>query len=335
MRAVLATGCVLSLVGLLVAGTQTIDGINIDAGNWGVSAAAIQDTDTQFGDYPTNVSYPNGNELDQMFVDADSDNIYIGLAGNHGDDNSVIVFIDVDPNNGPGGVLDLVDDPMNPSCVQGQAPIVLAMLSGTTFDPGFAPDYGLSMSVGKFPGQSDSQLVFAADLQNLNNPSEVEVLGIGVVLDDGSGTGLLTGDQGVSIAMSYANQNGVVGWSDPDMDGFDITDPNKPATATAGIEISIPRSLIGVTGAQDIRVFALLTNNVQGTTGPINDPNDPNDDQKAGPCGRFGFASNQALPGLGGVGNLATFTPGGPFLIDFSGAQGPGTQYVTVSIPAP
>lgn len=319
MRRILATACVLSLAGLLVAGTQVIDGIDITPTNWG-AAVAIQDTKTAFGD--------NSNELDQMFFDADANNIYIGLTGNLADLNALHVYIDTDPNDSnPGGVLNSDDG----TCPQLVRAVVEAMMSGTTFDPGFDPDYALSATVGKFPGQSDTLLVYACDLLTLDGSFANEVLGIGAA---GSGNGLLTGSQGVRIAIDNSNTLGVAGF-DPNNP---LADPNSAVSATTGIEISIPKSLIGVSSGQTLRLFAFITNEASDTNGPGNvcpDPNDPNFliPQTPGPCGRYGFASNQALPGLQGNNNLATFTPGGCFMIDFSGGQGPGTQYVTVTIP--
>jgi hypothetical protein len=321
MRKIFATTCVLSVAGLLMAGTQVIDGVGITSANWG-AALATQDTKTQFGD--------NENELNQMFVDADSSNIFIGLSGNLSDQNALHVYIDTDPSDlNPGGSLSSDDG----SCTQLSRAVVEAMMGNTLFDAGFDPDYAISATVGKFPGQSDTQLVYACDMLALDGSFANEVLGIGAV---GTGNGLLTGAQGVEIAMDNSNAAGVVGFDPNDP----LTDPNAPATANTGIEIAIPRSLIGVTGAQDIRVFAFITNDATGG-GPGNvcpDPNDPNGPmipQTPGPCNRYGFASNQALPGLAGNGNLASFTPGGCNTIDFVGPQGPGDQFVTVSIPAP
>lgn len=320
MRKFIATTCVLSLAGLLMASTQVIDGAGITSANWGGSYA-VQDTKTAFGD--------NENELDQMFLDADSDNIYIGLSGNLSDLNCLHVYIDTDPSDmNPGGTLSSDDG----SCTQLVRAVVEAMMGNTQFDAGFDPDFAISATVGKFPGQSDTQLVYACDMLQLDGSYANEVLGIGA---EGSGNGLLTGDQGVEIALDNSNTAGVVAF-DPNNP---TSDPNAAMTATTGVELSIPRSLIGVTGAQDIRLFAFITNEATGGS-PGNicpDPNDPNLllPQDPGPCGRYGYASNQGLPGLGGNDNLATFTPAGCYTIDFSGGQGPGDQFVTYSVPAP
>ena len=202
------------------------------------------------------------------------------------------------------------------------------MASGTQFDDNFDPDWGINVSVGKFPGQSDTLLVFAADLLDLNTNTPT-VLGVGAV---DTGNGLLTGSSGVQIALDNSNTAGIVDY-DPNNPA---PDPNEAPSATTGIEIAIPKALIGISTPQDIRVAALITNNVQDTSGPQNcpDPNDPNTlvGQEAGPCDRFGFSSNQAMPGVGGVGNLGTFTPGGCFRIDFLN-NAPGDQHALISLP--
>ena len=178
-RFIAASACVLTASALLVvAGTPIIDG-DITDGTYG-AAIADQNTGTQFGN--------NQNELNQLFVDSDNDNVYIAISGNIADNNALTVWIDTDPAAGPGGVLNTDDG----TCTQLVRPVIQAMASGTQFDDDFAPDYGISVSVGKFPGQSDSLLVFAADLLNLNDNSNT-VLGVGAV---DTGNGLLTGGIG-------------------------------------------------------------------------------------------------------------------------------------------
>ncbi len=314
-RFLAASFCVLSASALLVvAGTPTLDG-DITDGTYGASVAD-QNTRTGFGD--------NENELNQMFVDSDATNVYIGITGNIADNNAFHLWIDTNPNEVPGGVLATDDG----SCPQLVRPVIQAMLSGTQFDDFFEPEYGLSVSVGKFPGQSDTLLVFAADLLDLDTNVNT-ILGVGAV---DTGNGLLTGDSGVQIAIDNSNTAGVVGF-DPNNPA---PDPNEINSATTGIEIAIPKALLGISTPQDISLAAFITNNAQDTGGPgavCPDPNDPNllIPQEAGPCGRFGFASNQSLPGLAGFDNIATFTPGGCFRVDFTAAT--GNQWVLVTLP--
>ncbi len=297
------------LTGILLIGAMsaaalaqpTIDGLQIDTGHWGASFD-IQDTNTGFGD--------NYNELDQLFYTYDGDNIYVGIPGNLADNNALSIFFDTDFISG-SHPLDTAPDP-NVPCV-GHYPRILRYFQGAAIDPTavFAPDYALTISVGKFPGQSDTQLVYACDLTNLNT-GEVTVLGIGAA---GTGNGLLTGDSGAEIAIDNSNADGVGAW-DPNFP-TPADSGDDPATATSGIEIAIPRALLGLTQAQDFYFFAYITNNAQS------------DEGIGGPCGRAAYGSNQALPGLAGWGNMMAFN-GDTVVLDIS--ANPGPAYITLSV---
>lgn len=313
MRSILTvTGLLAAACGAAWALSPTIDGSSISAANWG-AGLVVQDTNTQFG--------VNSNEMDQLFVTSDANNIYIGITGNIADNNAIALFFDTvaqAPN--PAGEI-ITTTNVGMPCPAGPVPTLIQMYSGTKFDPGFNPEYALLLSVGTFPGQSLQQLVFTADLVNIPALT-TNVLGIGAI---GTGNGNLTGNSGAAVAIDNSNVAGVNGWCDRA-----LPDPNNPincagrnadpvaaAAVTTGVEIKLPKSLLNISGATTIRVFAMLTNNAQGGG--------------AGPCGREGYASNQALPGLTGFGNLASFNPNGPFLLDFTIPA--GNQFVTVAIP--
>jgi hypothetical protein len=303
MRAFVVTCSLLSLAGAALASTPTIDGKNITAGaQWG-TAVAVQDTNTRFGD--------NQNELNQMFITSDSANVYIGLSGNIADNNGLTLWIDTNAGTGsttvstePGG-----------GC-PGSIATLMRMFDGTVFDTGFTPDYCLLASVGKFPGQSDTLLVMAANLTTLS-PLGDNTLGLGAITDPTDGT--LTGTSGIRIAVDNSNTQGVGDWFTPGGETPGQTGAD-PTTATTGIEIAIPRSLLGLTGATptNVRFFAYVSNNAQGG-GP-------------GVCNRQGYGSNQGLPGLAGSDNLAEFY-GPADKLDFSLV--PNNQFVQVVIPAP
>lgn len=296
-----------------LATTPTIDGLAIPS-EFASAAAAVQDTNTQFGD--------NENELDQMFVTSDATNLYIGLTGNLSDNNALTIFIQTTPLGDTGAVLDT--NPPGPC--PGDNPTILRMFSGTTLDDGsdpdagdgFNPNWALTVSVGKFPGHSDYQLVMACDLTDLTTNTTTS-LGIGAVTSRPGqptppGSGLLTGNSGVKIAIDNRNGLGVGDWN-----AAPAPAPGDAESADSGIEIAIPRGLLGLAPNTNVTLFSFITNNAQG--GGV------------GPCNRAGYASNQALPGLGGNGNLANFDTVNPPLLDFSGPQGPGTQFVTVLVP--
>lgn len=298
MRKFAVTLFSLSVVGFVWAATQSIDGLNISQGTWGVAPVAVQDTNTRFGN--------NFNELNQLFVDADSTNVYIGIPGNIADNNALTIFIDT--ASGGNAVLNTEPGGLCP----GSVPTLLRMWHNSTLD--FAPEYALTISVGIFPGQSTSQLVYAADLTNVLTKANTP-LGIGAV---NTGNGLLTGSTGAQIAIDNSNIDGIGDWSDPNQV---CADPNAPATANTGYEIAIPRSLLGLNGpgSQNASFFAYISNNGQDTFDGV--------------CfGRTAFGSNQALPGLQCADNLGQFS-GVSKLLNFTTIG--GTQAVTVSIPAP
>ncbi|MCA9244088.1 MAG: hypothetical protein KDA32_09050 [Phycisphaerales bacterium] len=297
----------------------TIDGLNIGAPDW-TNSISLQDTNTRFG---------NGqNELNQMYVESDSDNIYIGIPGNLADNNAMTIFFDVS-SGGVASASTLATNDPNIPCRAGGLPTLLRVMDTTQLDGTF--DYSLLVSVGKFPGQSDIQLVLASDITNLNT-GENTPLGIGLLGND-SGTGvsgtLTTTDvTGARIAINNANAAGVVDWCfDPDdpNDPNDffcdtrIADPNEAASATIGIEIVVPRDLIGLDtpSATTVGIFAWLTNNAQ-------------DGDAGTPCDRRGYSSNQSLPGMMGADNLGPFR-GSAEPKDFTSV--PGLQYVTTLIP--
>jgi hypothetical protein len=298
MRKLLALTGLTTVAGMAIA-AQTIDGLNITADDWGVFSVATQDTNTRFGN--------NFNELCRLFIDSDSQNVYVGIPGNLTDNNALTIFIDT---NGATGSAVLNTDPNGPC--PGSVPTLLRHYDGSTLD--FTPNFSLLMSVGIFPGQSTSQLVFAADLTNLQTLQN-NSLGIGAV---NSGNGLLTGNSGVQIAIDTTNTLGVGEW-DPNFP-TPADSGDDPNSATTGYEIAIPRSLLGLTGPSPTTVsfFAYISNNGQ--------------DFGNGACQRRAFGSNQGLPGVAGSDNLGDFDGFGTFL-NFPGV--PGAQVVTVNISTP
>ncbi|MCK4872661.1 MAG: hypothetical protein KAS72_08040 [Phycisphaerales bacterium] len=299
MKLALGSAALLVLAGPAAA-VPTIDGQNIPTEF--PAPVATQDTNTQFGN--------NYNELNQLFIDADSDNIYVGITGNLADNNAIVLFIDTTPFAG-SNILNT--DPGGPC--PGDIPTLIRMYSGTTMETGFSPNYTLLVSVGTFPGQTLSELVMACDLTDLDAMTNTP-LGLGLI-NSGSGVLSTTAVTGVEVALDNSNVNGVGEWSEggetPAQTGDDPTD------ATTGFEIAIPRDLLGLTSVAPVEVsfFVFLTNNAQGGG--------------SGPCDREGYASNQGLPGIGGWGNLASFSPTGAWQLDFDAA--PNVNYVPVIIP--
>lgn len=306
MRQIFAPLAAIGVAGAALAVPPVVDGENIPTEY--PAALATQDTNTRFGN--------NFNELNQIFVHWESTDGYVGLTGNIADNNMLFLYIDTTPANNPAG--EVLNSENGGGC-PGNLPTALRAASGTRFDAGFDPDYVLTISVGKFPGHSDWQLVAACDLTNLNTLA-VTPLGVGALE---SGNGILTGATGAQVSINNDNFGGVTDWCDPAFPPFcgrTVAETgSNPAEVTSGIEIKLPRALLGnPANGSSVNFFAFITNNAYNGGG-------------TGPCGYGGYASNQALPGLGGNDNLATFHPGSA--IDFSGPQGPGTQFVTSVIP--
>lgn len=304
MKKFLFAGCVLAVALSAYAATQVIDGQSIDAATWGTAASAAQDTNTQFGD--------NFNELNTMFLDSDTSNIYIGLTGNISDGftagNVMVLFLDTDAGTGsstittePGGAC--------PSFI----PRAARYYNGATFDAGFTPDYVMTCAIGIFPGQS-TQLIYSVDLTNINALTNVRA-GLGTI---GTGNGTLTGTSGIEMALNNTNINGVGGWFSPGGETPAQTgaDPN---TSTTGWEIKIPKSQLGISGSSTIRAFAFITNGANDDSGAFN-----------GVCNRHTYASNQGLPGLGGAANLAQFN-GGTITLNFAAIA--GNQFAEKTLP--
>lgn len=265
-----------------LAGTPTIDGANIPTEF--PAAVATQDTNTQFGN--------NENELNQLFIDGDASNVYIGLTGNIADNNALTIWLDTDLasesnvlSSEPGG-----------DCPGPAAATLVRVLDNTVLPTNFSPEYVLSISVGAFPGQATSQdlLVFASDLFNIDTATNTS-LGLGIA-QNGPASGALSGTSGIQIAVNNSNTLGVGDFGAGATPGDTGDDP---ASAVSGIEIAIPRALVGIGSGQQVRILCWITNNAQ-------------DGNPTGPCFRGGFSSNQLLPGVGGVGNLASFDPANP-----------------------
>jgi hypothetical protein len=301
MRSLFLTFAAVSLAGLALADPPVIDGIEIDAAHWNGPAVAIQDTNTHFGD--------NFNELDQMFVDSDDDNIYIGLTGNLWDNNALTIFLDVDDMAGNNPLS--IQPPPEIPCV-GEFPRLLRYYHGTTLDAGFTPDYGLTISVGIFPGQSGGQFVYACDLTDLNT-LDVTILGLGAA---DTGDGSLTQNMGIEVALDNSNTGGVGNWDEGATPG---DTGNDPTDATTGIEVLIPRGMIGLDQQTptEIRIFPFISDNATGTENP-------------GACGLRAWGSNQGLNGFAGADNLGLFN-GADTTLDFTAVA--NVNYVAVVIP--
>ena len=283
----------LSLAMVPMAGAQVVfDGtLNFAPnGEWSnVKGQAVQDNYTGVLD-PLDAQFiQEGSELNQLFVKADANCLYLGITGNlEKNGNAILVFFEVGAN-GQNILTDIFgggDDPNtqeenDPFGLSGP-PFALQSMEHDQFDANFAPNYALHLDAAGGTGFVNwYELLDPAGATVTDPNSGDEVRGIrtyrgAIGINNGDNT-LEGGDPGtppLSIAFDDTNVAGVT----PDSAA-------NAATATTGLEACIPLAHLGI-GAlpATIRVQAII---VSGG----------------------GFVSNQSLPGLqAGTGNLGNGT---------------------------
>lgn len=320
-RGLRLTAMLLAVPGALAA--VDIDGRNIPSDFANGSLLATQRFQTQFGDDTDQGQFGGGSELDQLFVDNDADNLYIGLTGNlQNSGNAIVIFIDVngpslgqpvlvtkDFNNDPVPGLRDPNAPENlifglPRYLAG-SPDFCAGLNGLAFDAGFAPDFALGFSGGS-PLGSQTRSYYLVNWTTLDptggEGSTNEVAGMmtaGIANASGPngtlGSFLATSNLGIRGAADNSNDVGVEG-------GSIVTE--NAATATKGFEFSIPLSLLGLGQGDTVCLFALV-------------------------CGDNGYLSNQFLPTDTDDPDLLNLACG-PFDLSFL----PGDQHACYQISA-
>lgn len=266
---------------------QTIDGTR-DA-IYG-SPLVVQNTPTGFGDSNLGqIDYANGSELDAAYayVDMMGQTLYLFLAGNlESNFNKLEIFFDTvaggqnrlrGDNAGVdfGGLNRMGDDGSG---------------NGLTFDTGFEADYWIGITGGGSPYALYAN--WAQLLTSGGGPGDY--LGTTGAASDGTLTGG-SNPYGIRVTINNSNTGGVTS---------STADPLAAAAVTTGVELAIPFSAIGVTGATVIKISAFIN-------GSGHD-----------------FLSNQVLGGVGGLGNL-----GDPRYVNFANID--GDQFFTVVVPEP
>ncbi|MFN7016224.1 MAG: hypothetical protein ACK4P5_03535 [Fimbriimonadales bacterium] len=286
-RPMMVLGAILAMAALSHA---QVDGRNIPSKY--PAPLASQTNYTGFGDRLETHNW--GSELNQLFVKCVNGVLYIAVTGNlEGNGNAIHFYIDT--GRSQSNTFTLTTGCINCS-VQG--------MSGVVFDHN--PDYALG--VNRFDdGQGNDNIYI--DLHDLVNNQSTYLGAVAV----GQGEGSV--DQGVKAGFDNSNVQGVT--SDPNNIG-------DPATATTGLEVAIPLSVLGnPTGP--IRILAVLTGGAD-----LGDP-----------C-RGTYLSNQSLPALN-IGNTSlqypnpawARCPDPPFdFFPFDFTQLAGDHYVTVQ-PCP
>ena len=185
-----------------------IDGRSIPFDGGAQALVSTQAAASSFGD--------NVGELDQMFVRADGDALRVSISGNIPTDGTALtLFIDVNPG-APTGQNRLVTAHL-PS-----PPAGLALLDGTTFDAGFAPDVLYYVN-------SVSSLVYVDRVSLPSAPA--------LAVKDYRGNSALNSGRGV--LGGGANPNGLEV-------ALDNTNALGPNTATTGFELRIPFADLGL-----------------------------------------------------------------------------------------
>ncbi|CUU35022.1 PEP-CTERM protein-sorting domain-containing protein [Armatimonadetes bacterium GXS] len=269
------------------ASAQTIDGTR-DA-IYG-SPIVVQDTPTGFGDSNLGqVDYANGSELDAayVYVDMTGQTLYLFLAGNlESNFNKLEIFFDTvagGQNRLRGDNSNVDFNGLNRMGDDGTG-------NGLTFDSGFEADYWIGITGGGSPYALYAN--WAQLLTGGGGPGYY--LGTTSAASDGTLTGG-TNPDGIRVTINNSNTGGVTS---------STADPIDAAAVTTGVELAIPFSAIGISGATVIKISAFIN-------GSGHD-----------------YLSNQVLGGVGGLGNL-----GEPRNVNFANIA--GDQFFTVVVPEP
>ena len=245
-------------------------------------AKAVQAVQTEFGD--------NASELDAAYVHILGDRLYLALTGNiEGNFNKLEIFID----SVAGGENVFSGVPGNDGS---------GVMTGLTFDAGFAADYHVIVRRGFFGTD-----LFDLDIARLGTPdfsSFSDVFGGSQEGSASTGTGPANASP---IEVGYDNSNvaGVMG-------GSGRADQVAAAAVTTGLELGIALSDLG-SPVGDVRILAFVNGS------------DHN------------FASNQFLgalaPPQGNLGGDGTGAFTG--VLDFDLGDFAGDQFFTCEIPCP
>ena len=181
----------------------------------------------------------NGSELDQMFVQNDANNLYIGLTSNlEGNGNTHVIFLDTDAATGSNVLATNIVG----------FPGALKALDGDTLDVGFAPDFAVVMD--RNGGNFSAQLV---DLVN-TMPFIVTPLTFDTVIGPNTFVGDNTNAMGVND--NSADDTTVPG------PGPETQQVLNAQTAVSGVVFSLDRASIGSPAASSvIQVSAVLVSN--------------------------------------------------------------------------
>lgn len=309
----MATALVLAT---LSAARAQFDGTDIPTKYAGFSAA-VQTCQTGYG----NASVQNvpgivsGSELDQMFVSADSENLWIGITGNlpaqTAFGESLIIFIQTNADGAPGlsNVLNLTN---LPGCGDCGGFIALQTLHGMVLDADFIPDKVLVFN-RYYDGNTTNSYLNAYDLSSgleyLYNAGHVaQAPSASCALIDNCIT------DNVCIMSGYMNATNLAGVdADETKDG--PVQAGLAATAVKGLRIRLSRICFQVDNPQ-IKIMAVISAPDHTISNQFLPPLTNGEDPAAPNC-YVGYTDGN--------------NPGNPPNLDTMS----GNQYATVNLAAP
>lgn len=187
-----------------------------------VSASAVQDNYTGYGDQKVATIPSPGSELDALHVKAQGDRLYLGITGNlETNGNAIIIFFDTKSGgqNTLNGLTGL------------DGPGALPNMETDTFDSGFAADYVLAINNGA--GRCDVDWYELSDVSGGTHTNRGHV-----ALGSGSSV-LLDGVNPNNLQVAFDNSNYA---------GVTNDSAAGAASAVTGVEASIALADLGLTG---------------------------------------------------------------------------------------
>lgn len=272
----------------------TVDGV-ADAA-YG-DAAAVQNTNTQFGDASDGaLGFCNGSEIDGLYALVEDGYLHLLIAGNlESNFNKLEIFIDAVPGEGQNPILgnnNEIDFGALNTMGEYTDPKTGEVQPGLTFDAAFVPDFWITLTGGQGSGPKgepiyDTYCSYAKLLTGGGDSGPAGFAGPG----HAGAKGALGLDNGIEIAIDNSNVGGVIGGAELNEDGG--------LGVSTGIEVAIPLAALDHSEGDTILVSAMIN-------GSGHD-----------------FLSNQVIGGLGGGENL-----GFPRFVNFEVI--PGEQFVIV-----
>lgn len=226
-----ATVATLALAGPPVDGTRELANYP--------TAAALQTTQTQFGDNLVAGLFTTEGELDGMYVTNDATNVYVMITGNLGTNgNGLVIWVD--------NTADATGTSTAPNISGGDGYYDSGKLGGTIFPAAFNADYGYVVKCFNNPLEWRYQL---ADLRaGGSTPGGQGNFATGATTNPAVNT-----QAGFTFALNNSNVAGV--------EGGGGAAAGDASAVTTGVELAIPRTTFGSpTDGTELRFIAMYAN---------------------------------------------------------------------------